>query len=159
MNEIDDLIRGSLTDFTNGVFSSKWWGKEREAVSLYVFGYLLKHCRKGTVLYDPAQIGIEVRVPKAESLGKKAQICKDLIIWSRPASTCWTENEWPVAILEWKANCTQVSTNDVTWLSAFSVNRSNFTGYAVSLDLKQRNFRLSCTRVRRQRVQPEWLVL
>jgi hypothetical protein len=159
MSEMDELVRNTLTDFTNGVFAGAWRGKEREAVSLFAFGYLLMHCRPGSVLYDPAQIGIEVRVPKAHGLGKKAEICKDLVICSKPASTCWSENECPLAILEWKANQPQVSVDDIAWLSAFSAKRPTFTGYAVCLDLKQRNFRLSCSRVQQQRVQRGWLVL
>ncbi|MDZ7337874.1 MAG: hypothetical protein ONB30_04985 [candidate division KSB1 bacterium] len=159
MSEIDNVVRNSLTDFTNRVFTSAWWGKEREAVSLFAFGHLIKHCRPGSVLYDPAQIGIEVRVPKADSVGKKAEICKDLVIWPKPGLTCWNENEWPVAILEWKANQPQVSADDVAWLLAFSAKCPTFVGYAICLDLKQRNFRLSCTRVQQQKVQNEWLVL
>ena len=159
MSDIDDLVRNSLTDFTNGVFADEWWGKEREAVSLFAFGYLIKHCRPGSILYDPAQIGIEVRVPKADGLGKKTEICKDLVIWLRPGLTCWSEKGWPLAILEWKANQPKVFANDVAWLSAFSAKRPTFTGYAVCLDLKQRHFRLSCTRIQQQHVQHEWLVV
>ena len=61
--------------------------------------------------------------------------------------------------LEWKANQTCVSRYDVDWLCAFSRDRDDFLGYAVCLDLKQRRFRLSCTRVWLGVPQPGWLVV
>jgi len=159
MSNIDFIIQQACAQFTDYVFTHSWWGKEREAVSLFAFGYLIKQCRPGSILYDPAQIGIEVRVPKAENRGSKREICKDLVIWSGPGATCWDKNQWPMAILEWKAHKDQGYAEDIAWLAAFSYGRPEFTGYAICLDLKQRNFRLSCTRIQDKKVYPEWLVL
>lgn len=159
MTEIDTIIRQALKEFTTEVFADSWWGKEREAISLFAFGHLIKQCRPGGALFDPAQIGIEVRVPKVEGWGVKCEVCKDLIIWSRPGATCWSEPHYPMAILEWKANQPRVYANDVAWLVAFSANRPDFIGYAICLDLQRRNFRLSCTRVQNESVYSEWLVL
>lgn len=159
MSEVDETIRAALTEFTAAVFSLNWWGKEREAVSLFSFGHLIKQCRPGATLYDPAQIGIEVRVPKPEGRGAKREVCKDLVIWSAPGATCWSDSRGPIAIMEWKVNCQQVCGDDVAWLVAFSAGRPQFTGYAVCLDLKHRNFRLSCTRVHDTNADSEWLVL
>lgn len=159
MTEIDLIVRNSLTDFTERVFSTNWWGKEREAVSLFAFGHLITYCRPNTIFYDPAQICIEARVKRAQELGKKAEICKDLAVWPKPGETCWTDDAFPLAIMEWKANHSRVSSYDVDWLTAYSKNLPTFIGYAICLDLKKRNFRLSCTRVQHQNVQHGWLVI
>ena len=159
MSDFDVLLQQSLTAFTNDAFAKAWWGKEREAVSLFAFGYLIKQCRPDSIFYDPAQVGIEVRVPKADGLGTKTEICKDLVIWSAPGATIWNKEQWPIAVLEWKANEPRVSARDVAWLVAFSAGRPKFTGYAICLDMEHRNFRLSCTRVRETTVQRDWLVL
>lgn len=60
MPDMDSIIRQSLREFVADVFAHSWWGKEREAVSLFAFGYLIRQCRPGSALFDPAQIGIEV---------------------------------------------------------------------------------------------------
>jgi len=64
-----------------------------------------------------------------------------------------------MAVLEWKANQDRVYAKDVEWLVAFSAGRPNFIGYAICLDLKKRNFRLSCTRVQNHVIEQAWLVL
>jgi hypothetical protein len=53
MSAIDIVIKESLEAFVEDIFAKSWWGKEREAVSLYAFGYLIKQCRATSVLYDP----------------------------------------------------------------------------------------------------------
>ena len=161
---IDTLIENSLRSFIEDIFDQSWYGKEREAVSLYALGYLANYCQPQTILYNPTQIGIEVRVPKATGLGKKAEICKDLVIWPRPGMTCWTKEKrvenYPLAILEWKVNQSRVFNDDVEWLRAFSVSASTpFTGYALCVDLKQRHFRLSCTKIQEGKTEPNWLVI
>jgi hypothetical protein len=162
-SELDWIIRRSLEDLAREVFSAKWFGRERELVSLYAFGHLLRYCRPGHVLHHPAQIVLDGAVPQNPGPNRKPQVCKDLVLWSEPGMTCWSEEREPVwhplAILEWKANRTRVSRYDVDWLSTFSRDRDDFLGYAVCLDLKQRRFRLSCTRVKLGEPQPGWLVV
>lgn len=89
MTDIDAIIHQSLSGFVADIFASAWYGKEREAISLYVFGHLLHYCRANTILSDPRQLGIEVRVLKPNTLGAKAEVCKDLVIWPEPRQTCW----------------------------------------------------------------------
>ncbi len=159
--ELDHIIRQSLTDFIEDIRQQSWRGKEREAISYYAFGHLLRYCRSRSILHDPRQIGIEVHVPKPARRGKKAAICKDLVIWPEPGMTCWNAagetNNYPLAILEWKAN--HMSAYDVDWLCALSADDAQFTGYAVCLDLRQQDYRLSCTRVQNQNVQERWLMV
>lgn len=163
VNEIDDIVRESLVEFVEDVFSSSWWGKEREAVSLFSFGYLVKRCRKGSVLYDPAQIGIEVRVPKPDSFGLKREVCKDMVIWPAPGMTCWDENNkptrQPLSVLEWKVHAPGVSARDLEWLRAFSVRRPDFIGYALCLNLDGKDFRLRCARIQNEIQNTNWLEL
>jgi hypothetical protein len=161
--ELDEVIRQSLTEFGDEVFRRGWYGLEREAVSLYTFGFLVPQCQPGRTLHDPTQIGIEVRVRQLDEPGRKRRVTKDLVIWPAPWMNVWDAEkeptQYPVAILEWKVNERQVSGYDVDWLSKFSRDLDAFVGYAVCLDLRQRNFRLSCTRVHRGEAQPEWLLL
>lgn len=161
--ELDEVIRSSLTRFTDDVFGNRWYGLEREAVSLYAFGYLQRHTRPGRFLRDPTQIGIEVRVPQLKEPGRKARVTKDLVIWQEPWMTCWDADrrpvQYPAAIVEWKVNEAKVSEHDVAWLCKFSTDLDHFVGYAVCMDLLQRNFRLSCTRIHRGQAQPDWLLL
>jgi hypothetical protein len=105
--EIDNIVRVSLTEFVEDVFRSSWRGREREAVSLYVLGFLQEQCRSGRILRDPTQIGIEAAVPSSLKLNPKGRVCKDLVLWREPKMTCWNER-WeavnpPLAIMEWKA--------------------------------------------------------
>jgi len=151
--EIDGITRDSLSEFARDISSRQWWGKEREAVSLYAFGCLLKHCKTGSVLHDPTQIGIEVRVPKPRTMGKKREVCKDLVIWPKAGQNCWENrrpSNHPLAVLEWKVKVkvpqTQGTDHDLRWLKAFSADRDNFVGYAVSLELDPKPV-LCCTRV------------
>jgi hypothetical protein len=115
------------------------------------------------VLHHPAQIVLDGAVPQNPGPNSKPQVCKDLLLWPEPGMTCWNTRREPVrhplAILEWKANQSRVSRYDVDWLCTFSRERDDFLGYAVCLDLEQRRFRLSCTRVELEKPQPGWLVV
>ena len=174
LNEIDEQVQASLTEFVEDIFHSSWKGREREAVSLYVLGHLQKHCTTDKILRDPTQIGIETAVPSSLDLNPKGRVCKDLVLWRAPKMTCWNER-WeavnpPLSIMEWKAyrlptSKAQVSPYDVAWLKSYSALFSDmfaghsFVGYAVALDLLQRKFRLSVTRVESGRVEDKWLEL
>jgi hypothetical protein len=112
---------------------------------------------------DPTQIGIEVRVPKPKRLGRKAEVCKDLVIWPRPGMTCWTSagkaENYPLAVLEWKLGEPRVSEYDVEWLRAFSLDSGDAAGYAICANWAGRRFGLRCTRVHHGSEQEGWLVL
>jgi hypothetical protein len=45
-------------------------------ISLFCFMHLIPHCQTGTVLYDTAQIGIEVAVPQLSADFLKNARCK-----------------------------------------------------------------------------------
>ena len=87
----------------------------------------------------------------------------EMIIWPEPWMNVWdAEKEptrYPAAIAEWKVNQRRVFQGDVDWLCRFSHDFDDFVGYAVCLDLLERDSRLSCTRVHKGQAQPEWLLL
>jgi hypothetical protein len=169
LKQIDIIVRDSLTEFVADVFGSSWKGREREAVSLYAFGFLQRQIRKGGILRDPTQIGIEVTVPSDKSLNPKGRVCKDLVLWREPNMTCWNAGwevvNFPLMIMEWKAfrlpsSRPQISKKDVEWLRQYSaLYPSVFVGYTVSLDLLQRKFRISVTRIEGGSADDHWLEL
>jgi len=167
---IDALIRDSLSSLTGEVRALGWSGqREREVVSLFCFGHLLTHCKKGTVLYDPKQVAIEVAVPQVADQvnisGKhqsKLQVCKDIVIWPRPRMTCWDAagqpTVKPMCIIEWKHNEDSESQYDVAWMHQFSAAAESFVGYAVLTKQREvREFQLSCSRIYRGEAQSRWL--
>ena len=167
--DIDALIRLSLSSLIDDISAADWTGcREREVVSLFCFGHLLRHCRPCTFLHDPTQIAIEVAVPQvagqARVTGKptsKRQVCKDIVVWPRPRMTCWDAagepTVRPTSVIEWKHDEPDVSPYDVDWLAEFSAGAGDFVGYAVCTNLRSAHgFRLSCTRIYQGESQPRW---
>ena len=136
---IDELVRTAFDGFWAHVASSHWRGREREAVSLFAFGFLVPQCGRSPFLSDARQIMIEGAVVQLPGAGRKRLVCKDLLLWSAPGMTVWNESgrmaNSPSAILEWKM-APQPYEGDVDWLRHFSVGRDSFVGYAVSLKLR-----------------------
>jgi hypothetical protein len=124
-----------MNDLARWLSKSNWRGRERELISLFAFGYLQRHCKPRTVLRDPTQIGIEVAVPQLPRRGAKAVVCKDLVIWPKPAMTVWDADRKPshdpLAILEWKVGQKKGRPADIDWLSAYSAHRPDFVGFSV----------------------------
>lgn len=167
VDAIDELIRSCLSSLIQDVRNGKWKGRrERELISLFCFGHLLRFCRPGFFLRDPTQIGIEVPVPQISAqrslTGKSAnkrQVCKDVVIWAEPGMTCWDSAAQPTVrpacIIEWKHN--EVSDYDVRWLRHFSAVCRPFVGYAVHTKQEaQGQFALSCARIYMGEDKPGW---
>lgn len=168
-NELDALIRSTLTAFTDSIFASGWRGREREAVSLYAAGFLQPLCNPGGPLRDPTQVAIEVTVPPAPGHNPKGRVNKDLVLWPEPRMTVW-DSDWkvknvPLAILEWKVfrsgmrGAPAVSTYDLEWLKSFSGAHPQFVGYAVTVNLVGRPFRMRVARCYGGAAQLDWLNL
>lgn len=75
--------------------------------------HLIPRCRTGTVLYETAQIGIEVAVPqRSMDFLKNARcqkdVCKDVVIWAEPKMTVWGSDfkfkpcREPLSVMLWK---------------------------------------------------------
>lgn len=161
---LDDVVRNSLTRFAEEVLAGSWRGRrEREAVSLYAFGCLLKEVHPAGFLKHPAQISIECPVPQiADGPNVKRQVCKDLVLWPEPGMTCWDDDGLPTvppaSILEWKLGVC-VSVANLGWLSGFAERYRDFIGYAVTANPPDRSFVLNCTRVASGTVERDWLLL
>lgn len=169
MEPLDTEIYSALSVFATEILESSWDGRrEREAVSTFAFGPLLERINPDGFLTDPTQIGLEVPVPQVvlpaeDGTGKKRQVCKDLVIWENPRMTCWDSEDDPTippsAILEWKFSTNGISERDVRWLTAFTSEYPDCTGYAVTANRPGSPFILSCTRVSGGDAEPEWLHL
>jgi hypothetical protein len=164
---LEDTIRQSLNEFFAGIVSTGWRGREREAVSHFVFSYLLRHCGP-SALQDAGQIGIEVAVPGVPGLNPKPQVCKDVVVWKTPGDTCWdaagNATQRPKAILEWKCHRAPVaaagfSEHDRKWLQAFTELWPDTIGFLVRLDLHPRPRHLQAGLVSGGRVTEGWLEL
>ena len=174
MTELDTMVSRSLCGFVNAINRDQWSGRrEREAICLYVLGHLRREVKRGTLLSDVRQIGIEMPVqqidPKKQkriSGGKgkpKANVAKDLTIWPRPQMTTWNDegrsHHVPLAILEWKMGSLSPDEYDVRWLEEYSRGRGRFTGYAVSLRRSRSGvFSLGVARVKLGKREVDWLV-
>jgi hypothetical protein len=155
------LIRDSLLDLVAFISRTGWRGREREAVSLYAFGFLAPKCRPDGLLRQPTQLGLDVAVRQVAGPKRKSLVCKDLVIWPDPAGTCWDESgqptRSPLAILEWKCRTDKIWAFDEKWLQDFSKDRGEFIGYAISLRPSGAETTISATRVRNGSLQRDWL--
>ena len=166
---VDQPVEAAARAFVKDVFSKPHWrGREHEAVSHFAFGFLQRECKPGTVLADAAQIVIGGCVPGVAELNPKGRVNKDLVLWPQARMSCW-DADWkvshvPMAVLEWKVfrattRPPRMSVYDLHWLEQFSRGRRDFVGYAVSLDLASRGWRLRAARVHDGRADQEWLTL
>ena len=159
-SHLEAYVRESFLKFATHLTETRWRGREREAVSLFALGFLQKHFE------NPTQIAIESAVAQLHGKGKE-QVCKDLVIWPQPGMTvwdeCWQVKNDPSCIIEWKLASKQThrpprTEMDADWLRSFSSTRLAFEGYAVAVDLLRRDFLLSVTRVKANKVSVGWLV-
>ncbi|MEO8067590.1 MAG: hypothetical protein ABI599_07860 [Flavobacteriales bacterium] len=156
---LEAVLNRSLQAFAKQVLHSKWYGKEREAVSYYAFGQLVRQCKAGSPLYHPAQIAIEGRLP-GSALNKKKEVCKDLVIWPTPGGNCWNaerkSQHYPLAVMEWKANGEEFSAYDIKHLVALTTGCPGMLGLVVTFHAVRKNvFRVA--RILNGEVQYDWL--
>ena len=168
IEQIDAAIGQSLKSLAKEI-SAGWSGRrEREVVSLFCFGHLLTQFRPGSVLYDHAQLSMEVAVPQISGQttltgksGSKPQVCKDIVIWPRPRMVVWDQDgkptHRPMCVIEWKHNEGAVSAYDLEWLRNFSSLGPEFVGYAVCTNRPAQPFTLSCTRIASGQPTERWV--
>lgn len=166
-NELDEIVEHSLQEFAKQALQTKWWGKEHEWVNRYAFGYLIKSCKHGSLLFDPGQIGVEVAVPQPPGYGEKSAVRRDLVIWSQPETACWNSH-WipvnhPLAILEWKVHRPGHPNREVRkereWLRQYCAWQQKVVAYAIEVNLATTPFALRCTRFHGKSETPSWLDL
>lgn len=152
--ELDELIEHSLRQFAQATLRAKWWGKEHDWVSQYAFGYLIKYCKHGSLLYDPGQIGIEIAVPQPPGYGNKSAVRRDLVIWGEPQTACWN-SQWspvnhPLAILEWKVHRPDRPNRGVMkereWLRQYCAWQQHVVTYSIEVNTATTPSTLRCIR-------------
>lgn len=152
---LDDLMTTSLAEFARDMLGTPWCGKENDWVNRFAHGYLLRHVNPTGVLYDPAQIGIEVAVPQPPGFVKQSTR-RDLVIWPEPGGTCW-DADWnavhhPLAIVEWKVHRPRRRNRDQEkereWLRRYTRWQPGSVAFAVEIDLGCAPRTLVCRRFR-----------
>jgi hypothetical protein len=137
VQEIDSVIKDSLTKLARDPHVRQWKAKEHNWVSYFTLKYVLEHCGPGRVIGDPTQIGIEVGVPQpTEMKYEKSSVRRDLVIWPEGGMTCWKEGpdrKWesschPLAIVEWKVHRPGFKNRDTL---STNVNGSNATAVCI----------------------------
>jgi hypothetical protein len=160
-DSLDAVLEAAFVSFADQLRDSAWYGKEREAISVFVMSHLVPRCRPGTVLHDAGQIGIEVRVPQLPGPGRKAAVCKDLVIWPKAGMTCWDQARRPtqasLAVLEWKCSKRSFSTYDLDWLVEFTRANPTCTGFVVCFNRPPASPVIRIARVVSGDVHLDWL--
>lgn len=159
MDTLEHALHESLTAFGHRMLDQLWYGKEREAVSYYAFGYLVDQCRAGSRFYNPGQIAIEGRVPGG-ALNAKKEVCKDLVIWAHPGGNCWDPKRrsihYPLVIMEWKANSEAFFPYDMDYLKNVTGQEPGLLGIAVTFDARKKQL-FRAAKVLFGEVQEDWL--
>ena len=145
------LLAESLFSYEKWLKTSKWRGKEHDCVNLFVFKFLLTKISPTGPFFDASQIAMEGAIPQLPGDGRKQAVRKDLVIWQRPAMTTWNQ-EWkaehhPMAIVEWKtrrkkANRPLISPHDLTWITEYSKEKTDFIGCCATVDFAEQFPRL-----------------
>ena len=158
---LDSVIKQTLTAFGRAILDTPWFGKEREAVSYYAFGFLAKACEPGTLLHDPGQLAIEGRIPGTRSHSKK-QVCKDLVIWRAPGANCWEGPNKavhvPLAIIEWKADREAFYQEDIDKMVEYTTSYPGLLGIVVTFNSKKKTV-LRAAKVMNGVVELDWLLV
>lgn len=171
---IDTIIHGALDSLVSDLSGRPWRGRERELVSLFAFQHLLPVGAISRPALKPGQIGIEVAVPQHRPHGgrhRKANVCKDLVIWPAERMTTWMGSDstpaYPLAAMEWKtlndigvaervAAKRREAEADAEWLKRATAIAPTMRGYGVLVDLRKRPVALSCRIFGGGRLAGEW---
>jgi hypothetical protein len=156
---LEPLLHTTLTAYAHTILHTPWFGKEREAVSYYAFGFLAKACAPGTLLHDPGQIAMEGSMPGGP-LNTKKEVCKDLVIWPAPGANCWSPERkavhYSLAVMEWKANSAAFFPYDLEHLASLTQQAPVMLGIAVTFDARRKGV-LRAARVVAGQVDEWWL--
>jgi hypothetical protein len=167
VGSLDRAIREALVSFAAIALRPDWRGREREAISLFAFRFLLPHFNGRFPLRHPAQLGIEVCVPGVRGKNPKGRVNKELVIWGSHSMSCWDEG-WevayaPRAVLEWTYTRTPARwrahwRRDIEWLRDFTAERRGCVGYAIALIAVPSAPSLQVVRVQRGSANERWLI-
>lgn len=113
------ILKRSLLGLDGFLKKCTWDGRENEVVNLYAHDYLVNEISPEGPFKSLSQVGIEVAVLQVTGSINK-YVRKDLVIWSQPQMTVWTDNSSPAVIMEWKRNIPAACGPDIEWLSKFT---------------------------------------
>lgn len=137
---IQDIINSALNDFENFLKDSDWYGRENEAVNIFVHKFLSKYIGKSP-LVSLDQIGIEVAVKQLPSTNGKELVRKDLVLWKYGDTSVWNGKgeivNIPLAIIEWKVNDISKCEYDINWLKEYIKIYPSVLGYSVCAFVKK----------------------
>lgn len=160
--DLDEIIKASFQEFAQKI-REKWiYGMEREAVSIFAMDHLLPKAIEAGIIETNSQIAIESRVPQLLIVGKqqKKEVCKDLVIWGKPYQNCWkgqkVSGNYPLAIIEWKANINDLYEPDILWLKQYTQETPTKVGYVVTVDFLNKAFILKSVKVSDGVVTPHY---
>ena len=157
---VEGLLAATLVEFDLWLQSSGWRAKENDCVNQFAHAHLAKRITSGGVLFDLAQISIEVGVPQPPGWGKKKGVRKDLLIWPEPSMTTFDAQfrpvHTPIAVIEWKARKKALSEYDLDWLVQFTRAYPHCFGAAVTVDFERAGSRLHTAAVRAGVVDRNW---
>jgi hypothetical protein len=146
-DSLDEILHAAFDAFYASLAAPNggWFAKERDCVNRFVMSQLVPACTPGSVLHDPAQIGIESAVKQPAGIGQRRTSPADIAIWATPHGNCWSPEMLPVAaplaVLEWKCNRPgkekQKPDDDRAWLTAFTTENLASLGYSVLVDFTE----------------------
>lgn len=131
-----DELKRMFEAYFHGIKQEKYFGKERELISRFAFDKLVKNVGCCELYFDSAQISIETRVTQIQSPGikQKPEVCKDLIIWYKPNQNCFSEENIPLCIMEWKHNKHFPGKHDIEWLQSYTSENLAYFGLAININ-------------------------
>jgi hypothetical protein len=162
--DIDSIIADSLKALAADPHVTGWLAREDNWVSYFAFRYLVRHCQPGSLLSDPAQIGVEVSVPQPPNREKKV-VKRDTVIWSKAGMTCWDDgwspSSHPLAILEWKVHRpghrNPLVAKERAWLRDYCRWQPSVVAYAIEVDGTEQLPMIRCFRFPANDEQSPWL--
>lgn len=136
---IDRFVEDALLDFRSWYVDAEWYGKERDCVNIFAFGFLPRNVQEGAAISDLTQIRVESPVPQPSRYSNPAA-AKDLVVWSNSLGTVWDDDwkavHWPRVVMEWKFRRKgnpprQFDSHDLEWLCAYTAEYEDTFGYVV----------------------------
>lgn len=136
---IDRFVEDALVEFRDWYVTADWYGKERDCVNRFAFGFLAQRIAPGAAITDLGQIRLECAVPQPARY-QRAAACKDLVVWKDSLATTWAGDwiptNYPRVVMEWKTIRTATprrafDDHDTEWLRSFTRENLSSFGYLV----------------------------
>lgn len=146
--DVHEAIMAALRSFSPDALRCNYFGREHEVVNLYVFGHLVPQFQSRGIPLET--LGMEISITSTSLLKGRR---KDLVVWPEPRCSRF-KGDRPIAVMEWKfipAKCRdrgallRAYAVDIAWTKECLSDLG--TGYAVILDLQQKEVRCAIIRL------------